>query len=557
MKNFINLKNQTQFENKKAVRKNIADFMVANKVAAAPSQPTNWSHFLLLIRKPMPIVLIGLVALFSVGGGVTYAAQDALPGQTLYPVKIASENTRVFIEPDIDDRAELELRYAQRRTDELNELASSGELNEELAQRTRDYMFESVNAAEDYGRRLKDEDPEAAIRYALTADEREDEYIRAMLAVPEDMRPYMLGLIDDTMRQARNDHDALDLMHDVFANDQENVQLHHSIQTELAEEISGAKEHVRMLTEALNFAKQIDDAGTREFIADMERELAQINAAIARVESQSIDTPEGVANVLAIMDEIEASGEFTDPQELFREVEDYFSGGDFEQMQYDGPWIGNNNEYGHDDPNHEYGDEFVDPWASEGECHGLYENDNRVECYEDGRWVEHDRSEFESDEFDRGRYDYHNEDGLIYPDDWDFDTNGPYFYGEDNENVAAARELMERYDKDGDGEVDCIGEKDCPGPDDPIWDILDMPCDADCEKWHADVDAGIRPDYWPYEGDEEDRRRDYDDKNPDHFPPPEGAEWDPNYDPANDPYSGEEYDWGGDYVGPHPDDQVE
>lgn len=55
-----------------------------------------------------------------------YLAQDTLPGDLLYGVKQASEQTQLFFTTDEARRAELEAQFNQRRLDELNRLSEQG-----------------------------------------------------------------------------------------------------------------------------------------------------------------------------------------------------------------------------------------------------------------------------------------------------------------------------------------------------------------------------------------------------------------------------------------------
>ncbi|KKT86828.1 MAG: hypothetical protein UW86_C0019G0009 [Microgenomates group bacterium GW2011_GWA1_Microgenomates_45_10] len=79
--------------------------------------------------KPMPILLAILIAL---GGGVSFAAEQTLPGDTLYPVKLnVNEKIRTLTALDAETRAHWEAKMAERRLDEAEELAAEGKLNAE------------------------------------------------------------------------------------------------------------------------------------------------------------------------------------------------------------------------------------------------------------------------------------------------------------------------------------------------------------------------------------------------------------------------------------------
>ena len=78
----------------------------------------------------MAIILIfALVA----GGGTSFAAEHALPGDVLYPVKIEfNEQVRGLVSFSNEARAEWDVWRAERRLEEATELAVHGELNAEV-----------------------------------------------------------------------------------------------------------------------------------------------------------------------------------------------------------------------------------------------------------------------------------------------------------------------------------------------------------------------------------------------------------------------------------------
>jgi len=71
---------------------------------------------------PATIVLTILLMLFSGVGATALAAQSALPGDTLYPVKAGLEDTRIFLERDAHDQTQLYLSFSQKRIDEIMRL---------------------------------------------------------------------------------------------------------------------------------------------------------------------------------------------------------------------------------------------------------------------------------------------------------------------------------------------------------------------------------------------------------------------------------------------------
>lgn len=75
----------------------------------------------------MGILLAALVALSAVGGGVALAAEDSLPGDSLYPVKLAVEDTRMELVSSPEAQVALALQFADERTQEIEALIAQGE----------------------------------------------------------------------------------------------------------------------------------------------------------------------------------------------------------------------------------------------------------------------------------------------------------------------------------------------------------------------------------------------------------------------------------------------
>ncbi len=95
-----------------------------------------------------------LLALGSVGGTV-YAAQDSLPDDFLYPVKIAVEDARLRLGQNSRALLDLETRYANRRVEEINALLEEGkDIPEKTSQRLESHvenMLRQASRLEDQG----------------------------------------------------------------------------------------------------------------------------------------------------------------------------------------------------------------------------------------------------------------------------------------------------------------------------------------------------------------------------------------------------------------------
>jgi hypothetical protein len=65
------------------------------------------------------IIIAIVLALSALGGGTVYAAQDSLPGDTLYPVKMSVEGLTMMLQGNDISRAERALNFADKRVREM------------------------------------------------------------------------------------------------------------------------------------------------------------------------------------------------------------------------------------------------------------------------------------------------------------------------------------------------------------------------------------------------------------------------------------------------------
>jgi hypothetical protein len=72
-------------------------------------------------------LLAAVLVLASVGTGVAWAAQDSLPGDTLYPAKLAVEDLRLSLASDPATEMKLALQFGEERVQELQALAENGQ----------------------------------------------------------------------------------------------------------------------------------------------------------------------------------------------------------------------------------------------------------------------------------------------------------------------------------------------------------------------------------------------------------------------------------------------
>jgi hypothetical protein len=125
----------------------------AKEIRQSRAKPSLWSlPFSLRPLATVAAALIVVVALILTGGGgIVYASTDSLPGSPLYGVKRVTEQVQLFLAPVGAGRAELHIKFAQRRLEEVQALAETkGKVAEEtLAAMTEetDFALEEVEGA--------------------------------------------------------------------------------------------------------------------------------------------------------------------------------------------------------------------------------------------------------------------------------------------------------------------------------------------------------------------------------------------------------------------------
>jgi len=98
-------------------------------------------------------VLVVIILMAMLAGGTAYASQSSLPGDFLYPVKEKTEDARLFIAGDESAKARLNLKFAQTRLDEMNELTS---ISPERAGLAIDGYKDDLDAAFQHIRQITD-----------------------------------------------------------------------------------------------------------------------------------------------------------------------------------------------------------------------------------------------------------------------------------------------------------------------------------------------------------------------------------------------------------------
>lgn len=97
-------------------------------------------------------LLVALALLFGGGGATALAAQDAMPTDWLYPVKLATEDVQLTLAGDPAEQMELLGTWIDRRLQEMEQLTLSGEVVPlKAAQRLQSQLGLALQTASQFG----------------------------------------------------------------------------------------------------------------------------------------------------------------------------------------------------------------------------------------------------------------------------------------------------------------------------------------------------------------------------------------------------------------------
>lgn len=92
--------------------------------------------------------LVGGFAVVSATGSMAMAAQGALPGDVLYPVKRAIENAQTNLQSDGASKADTLLSHAEARLEEVQELTARDADSDVIASTLQDFTDQTTQASE-------------------------------------------------------------------------------------------------------------------------------------------------------------------------------------------------------------------------------------------------------------------------------------------------------------------------------------------------------------------------------------------------------------------------
>jgi hypothetical protein len=127
--------------------------------------------------KPMSVGFAAVLLVFGSWVATVNASFDSVPGDVLYPVKLASERAQITLSTSGEQRAKLHAEFAGRRLDEVNAITSSDtEGKDEKVQIAVDGFKKEIASVNDELMNVQTSNPDQAGALAIIVDQKTDEY---------------------------------------------------------------------------------------------------------------------------------------------------------------------------------------------------------------------------------------------------------------------------------------------------------------------------------------------------------------------------------------------
>jgi len=155
-------------DEKQTMREKITEHMSYKPMRSENTRETaSYSFWFVWMRRPMPVIAAVLV--FLVGGGAVAAAEGALPGDVLYPIKISvNEEVRGVLALSSEAKASWNISRAERRLQEATFLSADGRLTEETRLALDSRIEEYTNEAQLFAEEAENDDLNGNRFIALT-----------------------------------------------------------------------------------------------------------------------------------------------------------------------------------------------------------------------------------------------------------------------------------------------------------------------------------------------------------------------------------------------------
>lgn len=164
------------------VRGAIQSYMVNHP---AQAQSPFWNAFFM---RPALAGLAGLLILLGSGAGISFASQESLPSDALYPIKIFREELVGLTKTTPKEKAEYGIARVETRLAEATVLAKTNKLEPELKQKIADTIAKHVIEVEENTRVIEKVSPEIALETTTKLETSLETNVKALevLTAPEE-----------------------------------------------------------------------------------------------------------------------------------------------------------------------------------------------------------------------------------------------------------------------------------------------------------------------------------------------------------------------------------
>ncbi len=177
--------------------------LIAHMDAHPRQQPASVVSWLFSRTMVRTFSIAAVVLLMVIGiTEVTLAAQESIPGDTLYSWKVGVENIQSVFIVGTQSRAEFEVQRTTKRLQEVTELAVRKPAATMIAQEAHQRLQAQINVAAEEITKVASEDPQKALDTALTLQST----LQAHKDVLDQLAPKVAS---DTMPQIQNALDAI------------------------------------------------------------------------------------------------------------------------------------------------------------------------------------------------------------------------------------------------------------------------------------------------------------------------------------------------------------
>lgn len=270
----------TQYE-KNEIRQHLSSFAMNYKPVVSPYAVT------MLYTKR--ILAASFIAILSIGSLSQSLSYDALPGDTLYPVKIAHENLHLATVNSNSKKITYEIKRTEKRIQEAAKLAQEEKLDVEAQEEIAKVIKKQTKKVKDQIERVKQENPESALalntelkstikansevlRKVTTKKEKREILVNR----PEETKDAVVKLKGDTTEEVNLDIPSIE------EDDVEELDINEDTTTLLEQDINTT------LSEDTEDAETVEVSSAETLLDSLEEEVEEIQAFEDKVEQEII-----------------------------------------------------------------------------------------------------------------------------------------------------------------------------------------------------------------------------------------------------------------------------